>query len=127
MRSIEMRIAEAASDYKMALKNDGFADEFGGRGKLLSDLFRLVDLWENGHSIPLSVNKKDFSRDVVGRKTKYPIKEMMVGDSFVADGFKASGDGCRAYNSAKGFERRYGWKFTGKKVGQNEIRITRVL
>ena len=45
-RTIETRIAEAASDYKMGLANDGFASENGGAEKLRSDLFALVEEWE---------------------------------------------------------------------------------
>ena len=45
-RSIETRIAEAASDYKMALANEGFAAENGGVDKLRNDLFALVAEWE---------------------------------------------------------------------------------
>jgi len=44
--TIEERIAEAASDYKMGIENDGFASECGGADKLRSDLFALVEEWE---------------------------------------------------------------------------------
>lgn len=45
-RSIETRIVEAASDYKMGLANEGFAAENGGVDKLRDELFALVDEWE---------------------------------------------------------------------------------
>ena len=45
LRSIEERIAEAASDYKTALGNEGFAAEYGGVDKLRDELFALVDEW----------------------------------------------------------------------------------
>lgn len=45
-RTIETRIAEAASDYKMGLANEGFAVENGGVDKLRADLFALVEAWE---------------------------------------------------------------------------------
>ena len=44
--TIEERIAEAASDYKMGIENDGFACEYGGVDKLRADLFALVEEWE---------------------------------------------------------------------------------
>lgn len=45
IESIETRVAEAASDYKMGLDNEGFANECGGVDKLRDDLFALVDEW----------------------------------------------------------------------------------
>jgi len=47
-KSIELRITEAASDYKMALTNSGFADEHGGVNALKKSLFDLVEGWEWG-------------------------------------------------------------------------------
>lgn len=41
------QIAFAASDYRMATMNEGFANEFGGLDYLRSKLFSLVDQWEN--------------------------------------------------------------------------------
>jgi len=45
-RTLEIRIAEAASDYKLGLENEGFANEFGGIDKLRAELFLLVTEWE---------------------------------------------------------------------------------
>jgi hypothetical protein len=44
--TLETRIAEAASDYRMGLMNDGFAAEYGGTDKLRSILYALLDEWE---------------------------------------------------------------------------------
>lgn len=44
--TIEEKIAEAASDYKLALENDGFAEEYGGVAALRKELFELVELWD---------------------------------------------------------------------------------
>lgn len=44
--SIQQRITDAASDYKMGLENQGFADEYGGVDKLREELFTLVTEWE---------------------------------------------------------------------------------
>lgn len=46
MRMIEQQIVEAASDYKMATENEGFADAHGGEPALRAELFRLVREWE---------------------------------------------------------------------------------
>lgn len=46
MTSIAERVAEAASDYKMACENDGFAAEYGGVEALRQILFALVVEWE---------------------------------------------------------------------------------
>lgn len=46
MTPIAERIAEAASDYKMAVENDGFAAEYGGVEALRQILFALVVEWE---------------------------------------------------------------------------------
>lgn len=46
MKSIAEQVAEAASDYKMALRNDGFAAEYGGVEVLRQILFDLVEQWE---------------------------------------------------------------------------------
>lgn len=40
------RICYAASDYRMAHENDGFANEFGGLDALRNELFSLVEQWE---------------------------------------------------------------------------------
>lgn len=40
------KIAEAASDYKMALANEGFAAQYGGIESLKGELFALVTEWE---------------------------------------------------------------------------------
>lgn len=46
VRSLERQVAEAASDYKLALENEGFAAECGGVEKLREGLFALVEQWE---------------------------------------------------------------------------------
>lgn len=58
-RSIETRIAEAASDYKMALANEGFAAENGGADKLRDDLFALVVEWEGETADACGVSRWD--------------------------------------------------------------------
>lgn len=49
-KSIELAITEAASDYKLATENDGFAEEFGGIEAIREELFRLVAVWEDWSS-----------------------------------------------------------------------------
>ena len=46
MKSIERQIAEAASDYKLAVENTMFAEEYGGIEKLREELFMLVSEFE---------------------------------------------------------------------------------
>lgn len=46
MKSLEQRIVEAASDYKMGVANDGFAEQYGGLAALRNELFKLVIEWE---------------------------------------------------------------------------------
>lgn len=46
MKPIELAITEAASDYKMALKNTGFADYCGGIDAVRERLLKLVTEWE---------------------------------------------------------------------------------
>ena len=45
-KTIETRVTEAASDYKMGCENSGFADAHGGIEALKSELFSLVAEWE---------------------------------------------------------------------------------
>lgn len=45
-KSLEYRIAEAASDYKLGLENSGFANVHGGVEALQAELFELVAQWE---------------------------------------------------------------------------------
>lgn len=46
MKTLEEYIAESASDYKLGLENDGFAEQFGGIDALRDELFSLVTEWE---------------------------------------------------------------------------------
>lgn len=46
MKTLEQRIVEAASDYKMGVAIDGFAEENGGLAALRNELFDLVAEWE---------------------------------------------------------------------------------
>lgn len=54
----------------------------------------------------------------IGWATKYPWYEMNIGDSFVASGGARSGLSHMA--------KATGFKFTSRKIGENEFRIWRV-
>ena len=49
-RSLELRITEAASDYKLALQNESFAEQYGGADALRKELLDLVSIWEEEDS-----------------------------------------------------------------------------
>lgn len=61
-----------------------------------------------------------------GKKKLYPLAEMEVGDSILVDGTSASSSGCGAYNAALQHGRHFGKKFSGRKEGQDKVRIWRV-
>lgn len=50
-KTIETRLTEAASDYKLGLENEWFANECGGIEKLRADLFALVTEWEGEYEM----------------------------------------------------------------------------
>ena len=56
--------------------------------------------------------------DTRGRPQKYPWREMEVGESFVGD------INARSMTSRVGYTT--GYKFTSRKIGENEFRIWRV-
>ena len=61
-----------------------------------------------------------------GPARKYPINEMEVGDSFLAEGEQANSTRCKALNSAKSYGRRTGKKFRARTVLPGRVRIWRV-
>jgi len=60
------------------------------------------------------------------RPRKYPLNEMVVGDSFVAPADRFYVSECSAMVAAHMFGRRTGRKFIGRKLGEKKVRIWRV-
>jgi hypothetical protein len=62
----------------------------------------------------------------IPERAKWPFADMAVGQSVVVEGISCMPTQCRGYNAAQQTAKRLNMRFTGKSIGNGQVRIWRI-